>query len=182
MGCDIHTFIEMKKEITQITENDPSVKTKWVDANLYVKNMYYDPTDPERESIETEYARTRHLTTRNYKLFAVLANVRNYNDLPSIAPDRGMPSDASKALIDAYNEDIADAHSLSYITLRELRDWYKKQEANELKNQLLEKPQLHKLFDPWFDFIKNHVAQSFYVYTGNEDFWDNFRITFWFDN
>jgi hypothetical protein len=180
MGCDIHTFIEMKREITQITENDPSVKTEWVDANLYVKNMYYDPTDPE--SIETEYVRSSHLTTRNYQLFAVLANVRNYNDLPYIAADRGMPPDASQALIDAYNKDIADAHSLSYITLRELRDWYKKQEANELKNQLLDKPQLHKMFDPWFDFIKNHVAFNFYVYTGNEDFWDNFRITFWFDN
>lgn len=179
MGCDIHTFIERKVLFYPDTKDGSPATTKWLDANLYVKNSYYDSADVE--NTEPEYVRSRHLLRRNYQLFAVLANVRNYDNLPYIAADRGMPSDASQALLDAYSKDEADAHSLSYITLRELRDWYKEQEANELKNQLLDKPQLHKLFDPWLDFIEN-VAFNFYIYTGNEDFWGNFRITFWFDN
>lgn len=180
MGCDIHTFIEMKEVFPQNIEDYSSATTKWVDVNLYVKNIYYDSVDIE--NIQHMYDRSRHLQDRNYQLFAVLANVRNYDNLPYIAADRGMPSDASQALLDAYSENEVDAHSLSYITLRELRDWYKEQEANELKNQLLDIPQLYTLFNPWLDFIENHVGYSFYTYTGNEDFWDKFRITFWFDN
>lgn len=180
MGCDIHTFIERKALVYRDTKDGSPARTEWLDGNLYVKNSFYDSTDPE--NTEPEYCISRHLQERDYQLFAVLGNVRNYNDLPCITADRGMPYDASQALLDAYSKDEADAHSLSYITLRELRDWYNAEKDNELKNQLLEKPQLYKLFEPWFDFIKNHVAYSYFIARYEESLWDHFRITFWFDN
>ena len=37
MGCDIHTFIEMKEVFPQNIEDYSSATTKWVDVNLYVK-------------------------------------------------------------------------------------------------------------------------------------------------
>lgn len=60
---------------------------------------------------------------RNYEMFAVLAGVRNYNDITPISEPKG-----PLELIDCSNEYYAmekqsegDAHSHSYVTLRELK-------------------------------------------------------------
>lgn len=63
---------------------------------------------------------------RNYELFAVLANVRNYYNIKPIAMPRGLPKDLKErdkeALEDIY---FGGAHSFSYHTLKDIEgyDW-----------------------------------------------------------
>lgn len=62
---------------------------------------------------------------RNYAVFAVLADIRNYEDLPVIAPPRGLPADLrAQGVVDPANQD-ACFHSTSWLSLEELQryDW-----------------------------------------------------------
>ena len=85
MGCDIHAYLEVKKE------------DKWV---------YINDID----------------ISRNYDLFARLANVRNYRGIEPISEPRGMPKHMSKDIFDHYEEYKMDYHSFSYLYLEEMID------------------------------------------------------------
>jgi hypothetical protein len=57
---------------------------------------------------------------RNYTVFGVLAGVRDQNVTP-ISKPRGLPPDVDPTL---RNElDVSDYHSLSYLSLKEIRDY-----------------------------------------------------------
>ena len=71
---------------------------------------------------------------RNYALYSILADVRNYHDLPVIAEPKGLPDDISEELknetaqeYDPEDEEWSDVwlgdHSFSWFTLRELLDF-----------------------------------------------------------
>jgi len=59
---------------------------------------------------------------RNYALFALLADVRNYWDITPIDQPRGVPQDASsvwRAYVDRWGQDL---HSMSWFTYDELKE------------------------------------------------------------
>jgi hypothetical protein len=127
MGCDIHDYVEVR-------ENG-----QWKKVGAVFPNPYHRPNEPEGEPDEDGYAwnakKTDHpYKSRNYDLFAILANVRNGygfagvdtgNGFVRISEPKGLPSDVSpevKAISDEYG---GDGHSHSWLTLRELEaaDW-----------------------------------------------------------
>lgn len=60
---------------------------------------------------------------RNYSIFSVLANVRNYNNMPFISKPKGKPEDCCgefSAWLEDWN---GDAHSVSWLTLKELKEF-----------------------------------------------------------
>lgn len=59
---------------------------------------------------------------RDYEMFAVLAGVRNDNDIEPISPPKGLPDDASGAFEGWFAAWGSDAHSASYLTLKELKE------------------------------------------------------------
>lgn len=60
---------------------------------------------------------------RNYELFSVLANVRNYDSVPFISDPRGIPNDVCREFLCWYEWLDEDAHSASWVTLKELKDF-----------------------------------------------------------
>ena len=120
MGCDIHTMAEVLVP-TDRGETD----FEWLAMKVPVfPNPYYTPglrVDGEKDQWGFNHPTTRApYKGRNYNLFAVLADVRNYGDLEAIEDPRGVPDDASKAWR-KYTEGDGDLHSHSWFTLAELR-------------------------------------------------------------
>ena len=110
MGCDIHMFVEVKKD------------GQWDKVGDVFKNSYYRPAEEE-----SEY--NRPLTDepyqgRNYTLFATLADVRNSGEgISPIDDPRDLPEDVSvgvKSESDSWN---GDGHSHSWFTVKELQDY-----------------------------------------------------------
>lgn len=107
MGCDIHLYTETKK----IIEGE----TKWVISDFFMKNPFFGIY-----SYEEEYERISIYRHRSYRLFSLLANVRNYLNSPFICEPKGFPEDASEFVRSENERWGCDAHSHSYFTLREL--------------------------------------------------------------
>ncbi len=72
---------------------------------------------------------------RNYEMYAVLAGVRNYDDITPIAEPRGFPDEypeyPSQAMSAMREEMGADAHSLSWLTLAEIKAFDTTQEVDD---------------------------------------------------
>lgn len=123
MGCDIHLYVEKK------------VKGKWVKQSGFVSD-YYDPKSEyfgkeEFKSTDTPWS------GRNYRLFSVLADVRNGrgfagidtgNAIEPISKPKGLPVDVSPEVRSVSEDWGCDGHSHSYLTLSELKGyaWDKK--------------------------------------------------------
>ena len=60
---------------------------------------------------------------RAYGMYGFLAGVRNYSDVTPIAPPRGIPADASAPVQSNYTSWGVDAHSASWLDVRELADF-----------------------------------------------------------
>lgn len=112
MGCDIHLFTERKRSINS--------EEKWVNADNWKLNPYYDGQD----KYEKEYQLNKAYRGRNYSLFSILADVRNYSSNKPICEPRGLPEDVSyiiKTISDDYG---SDGHSHSWLTMKELYDYF----------------------------------------------------------
>lgn len=112
MGCDIHLYTEAKKTI-----NDNEI---WVNIDNWKYNPYYNHNNPDDErelNIVDLHGR------RNYDLFSVLANVRNYSDSPFICEPKGLPDDISTITMKESERWGIDGHSHSFLTLKELIDF-----------------------------------------------------------
>lgn len=107
MGCDIHTFIEKRNKGT------------WE----YIK----DGVIPITSSFSVEYDKkivtNEPFDWRSYGMFGFLADVRNYSECPVICSPKGFPEDASKEVLEEYNIRYGDAHSASWLTVKELADY-----------------------------------------------------------
>jgi len=107
---------------------------------------------------------------RDYELFSIMADVRNYNDTKPISKPRGLPLDVSalsKASSDAWDE---DGHSHSWISCKEMEDiarWLNKTRTGT----------------PRTDFIIEYDDDNgdlFNYFT--EPRVSDVRMVFWFDN
>lgn len=143
MGCDIHTYVEKKVEGVW----QPVIGTsKWLPNRLSIMDVAYRGG-------------------RNYDLFSLLADVRNYdNRLSPIADPRGVPADISPEVHAQYDEWNIDAHSHSYFTLREL---------------LEVDPQ--QFIESYADEFVNETIPILKCIAGDENP-DDVRFIFWFDN
>ena len=65
---------------------------------------------------------------RDYLIFAVLANVRNYDNVPYISAPRGVPSNACSPYRAWSQKMGVDGHSHSWLLLRELKEFDIEQE------------------------------------------------------
>lgn len=110
MGCDIHTHVEIKKTVNE--------REGWHCADFFSLNSYFGIWEDEKQ-----YDVVGLCGDRNYSLFAVLADVRNYGETEFICEPKGIPEDACKQTREDYGEWSGDAHSASHFTLRELMDW-----------------------------------------------------------
>lgn len=116
MGCDIHLFVEAKKD------------GKWESADSWELDGDYEP--PE---FKVPYGK-RFYDGRNYNLFSILANVRNGYGFAGcktgegfvpISMPKGIPDDASERVSAGSESWGDDGHSHSWLTLREIfeYDW-----------------------------------------------------------
>lgn len=102
MGCDAHFFLERKID-NEEWHLDPGHR------------IFVDPTD------NTTYPMSiPSLQGRNYYFFGVLAGMR-YMIRNPIAPNRGLPSDASSILKNLYSQREYSFHSATWLTPAELK-------------------------------------------------------------
>jgi len=119
MGCDIHLYVEKK------------VNGKWI----CISPLEYLPYgEYEKRKLADLY------NERNYELFGWLAQVRTIN-LNGFEP-RGFPEDASDEVRRLYKSWGVDAHTPSYLTLKELKEKFK---GNVKIRGIMEKERWKKL-------------------------------------
>lgn len=104
MGCDIHLYTEKRKG------------DEWVCVDHFKINPYYRDFPNEEEP----YQLIPIYDTRDYLLFATLANVRNYSGITPIDAPRGLPNDVSDTVKEASENWGVDGHSHSWLTAKEL--------------------------------------------------------------
>ena len=101
MGCNIHAYIETKRKRIFWKQNC----WKLLEVFPYVKDA---------EGYGCHFS-------RNYNLYAYLADVRSYSDKSlAIVPPRGVPEDASKIYRELVRQDGYDGHTNRRLTLDEL--------------------------------------------------------------
>ena len=138
MGCDIHFFAERRNEAGE-----------WEYLPAPDDGYDYDIARAVREKLGTDSYKPPHpyrfasderkvvngyevwdgepfymrdwFDDRNYKLFALLAGVRNYDGVEPIAEPRGWPDDLSPEL-EAERKHIE--HTPSWFTVAELQDYF----------------------------------------------------------
>lgn len=168
MGCDIHMYVEYK--------NNGGSDAEWRCGDYF---HMFDPL-----STDSKPTRIELYGERDYDLFAVLANVRNYEHIDYIEDPKGLPRDATEFVTREYSTWGFDAHSCSYFTLRELIDYdYEHDPRDSFGHYILKKliDRLKRRADELnliWDFERNGSS-------GREKALDksnNIRIVFWFDN
>ena len=162
MGCDIHMHVEYVKR-----GEDPA--KQWRCGDLFTINK-----------IPISFC-----DDRNYGLFAVLANVRNYDYVEYIDDPRGIPENASDYVKEAFDRWKFDAHSASYFTLKELIDYDEENEprydsiwsdARILEDLINNLKRRANELDVIWDFMWDSKTDEGYKLS------DRIRIVFWFDN
>jgi len=108
MGCDIHLFTERKRNI-----ND---QERWVNIDHLKLNPYYGNNE-----YEDVFVVLNLFEKRDYRLFSILGNVRNYSNNYFISEPRGLPHDCSELTKKESIKWGCDGHSHSYLTLEELK-------------------------------------------------------------
>lgn len=199
MGADIHMRVEIKDFHNNGTFD-------WMDGDVYFKRRNYK-TDNEYSD---EYVMIPFYEDRSYMLFSILAGVRNEYDIEPISMPKGIPSDCCDSVktdIDSWRN---DGHSCSYLTLKEIKEYYKthetisvtvfitKEDAEEFDNNgthpnwwtthndeyFCEKRTM-KLDSPLYELIIKPLEKRSGELCGGyyrEEKDDDIRIVFWFDN
>lgn len=157
MGCDIHNHVEVLKG------------DKWRCADAYFLNYKSGGYMPEY-----------FCDDRRYTLFSILANVRNNGEIPCISEPRDIPDDVTDVVWNEYESWGSDAHSASYLTLKELiefREEHKDQQYVKTMDELILKLKIRadtlSVIPLWAWETRYEVAI--------EDA-SKVRLVFWFDN
>lgn len=192
MGCDIHMHVEYRFD----------KKDQWRCGD-YFKLNHSDRTAPD-------YTLVDFFGDRNYSLFAVLADVRNYGDTEYIDDPRGLPDDVTDVVKNDYEVWEFDAHSCSHLTLKELIDFH--EQGHPLKRSGMISPEQQKQLElgilpdhwcqvtnragwerreweekndvlvPLIDALKKRADELILIRGSAYENSDNIRIVFWFDN
>ena len=108
MGCDIHLYIEYKSKKTEFD----GYETKWQSSGGRIN------------------------PGRNYAMFALMADVRNYGDnkLPVLVKRRGMPDDATYSTADDNRMYISEDEGENYVTMETAEGWVKSGSSTFINN------------------------------------------------
>lgn len=186
MGCDIHMYSEVR------------VKDKWYSADNFIVNTDYSAEDtdlpnnlhkiPKTESTESFIIeRVSFYKQRDYKLFTVLNDVRNYKGFTDfIKLSHGIPDDASNIVKSSFNYWGCDAHSEAYATFDELTVYYEHAKLMLVKQEILDNSESIMYYQAYIDFYNTFLehAKKYCRNTYDYNFktLSDFRIIFWFDN
>lgn len=108
MGCDIHMYVEYKKK-----DSD-----KWENGDFFRLNPYGYLKGESKFSVVKIHG------DRNYSLFSTLAGIRDYTEkVKPVADPKDFPEDACKLVKNEFIKWDSDAHTPSWLTLKELRDY-----------------------------------------------------------
>lgn len=111
MGCDIHTLAERSYEYDG--------ETHWVAITEPV--FPYEYYDEERPIVGYNHPYDkRPITGRNYRLFSLLADVRNSSGIVPIKQPTGVPDDATRKWKKYVKRLGDDLHSRTSYTVQEL--------------------------------------------------------------
>jgi hypothetical protein len=162
MGCDIHVYLEKYTSVNG--------EYKWVNVDHWQLNPDFGSHENERE-----YDLIPFYWGRNYDLFSILAEVRGSYD--PIDDPRGLPEDVTDATRKEFERWGQDAHTPSYYTLKELKDYlYNNSEDDELTETL------KRFVEP----MENRFREEFWITNDDEKRYtvkeNAFRVVFWFDN
>jgi len=162
MGCDIHVYLEKYTSVNG--------ENKWVNVDHWQLNPDFGSHENERE-----YDLIPFYWGRNYDLFSILAEVRGSYD--PIDDPRGLPEDVTDATRKEFERWGQDAHTPSYYTLKELKDYlYNNSEDDELTETL------KRFVEP----MENRFREEFWITNDDEKRYtvkeNAFRVVFWFDN
>lgn len=115
MGCDIHMYVEYKKDIP--VKGSDRRETKWISGDYFKPNPYYDLWDEEEQKERMEL-----YGNRNYSLFTTLAGVRDYsNKTIPVSEPKGLPDDCCEYVKQQCERWGIDGHTHSWLTLKELK-------------------------------------------------------------
>ena len=195
MGCDIHLFVEVRKDgkWEAIKDIDKDVlKLAQEDLDRFKQFGAAEmPGYTEQDFVERveQASQPKYMflyNGRNYNLFSMLAGVRNgyvangnTYEITPIDYARGVPSDASAAYQEYVDEWRRDGHSHSYFTLTELDDpsyWLATEkfggymEPGAFKNHMEDKPACYYFSadNKRYTVISNEEMES-YVESDNYD-------------
>lgn len=163
MGCDIHMCVEYRRGRDE----------KWRSGDYFHS---INPIDPNGQ-----YHRVDLYDDRCYSLFAVLADVRN-SGYEIIDDPRGLPEDVTDYVKADYDSWGLDAHSCSFFTLRELKEWDERHEPTNMFGGRILEPLIERLIQRAnelgvvYDFEWKRADSKVYEKA------ENIRIIFWFDN
>jgi len=159
MGCDIHMYVEKKD-----------------------KNGIWDLCHGENYSYLEPFNGYCY-GGRNYTLFGALAEVRR--KVPDALKPKGFPEDASEDVLKEFKSWEGDAHTPSYLTLKDALPIFNKYGSPH--------EQVHSLFEDYLNPTKEEL-ELFYIQYGysftyglwfgdvNEKEIEDYRIVLWFDN
>ena len=107
--------------------------------------------------------------TRNYRFYAALAGVRNGVNIKPISEPKGMPVDASMMSRVEAEEMEGDAHTHSWLTYKEIKEYDWMQDIGD--GLLIDNIHIHfKSLINEMRFLANHYGD------------EGVRVVFWFDN
>ncbi|ULO05624.1 hypothetical protein H1230_21455 [Paenibacillus sp. 19GGS1-52] len=120
MGTDIHYFVEQK--MYRHRYNDPDRSGKWISIDKWTKSSWAI-LYPERDESPTWIVESNDMVfkDRNYDLFAILANIRNPENMPYISEPRGLPEDVSEEI--RLQIEYGEFHSTTWFTAKELLEF-----------------------------------------------------------
>lgn len=114
---------------------------------------------------------------RSYNMYALLADVRNDGSIKPMFEPRGLPNDVSLDIYEEHKEWGYDAHSSSYLTLRELTEYdYSEPHINQDDDLITE----DDIYTP-IKFLNERYFNDIEKMKEYGDL-DDVRVVFWFDN
>lgn len=154
MGCDIHSFAERRNKET----NKWEVVRECMTLDDFDKKWY------KKEKGDSPF------DWRHYSMFGFLAGVRDQTIEPINEP-RDIPEDVSQEVLTEYDYWQDNAHSASWLSLRELVEFdYDKNCTGE---EYISESYREMLNDLFFVHLEDLKALG--------DL-DDVRVVFWFDN
>jgi|Wag4MinimDraft_11_1082651.scaffolds.fasta_scaffold08358_1 hypothetical protein len=114
---------------------------------------------------------------RNYDLFALMADVRNYDNIKPISKAKGLPENITKPTSLTAKYWNVDGHDFSWLSVEEVIEL---KERYSYINPDIKPFVLYRLFNTW---ILGNDITSWYIYP-EENILDieDMRLVFWFDS
>lgn len=171
MGCDIHSCIEHKQP-------DGS----WKQVTDVIPLDDFDKRTQEKERGDSPF------DWRAYGMFGFLADVRNYSHVPTVAePKHAIPEDTSQEVKEAYEFWSGDAHTATWLTVRQLSEfdydqifWNRRVTKNGDGAALADEGEGEHLSIR--EFLGDAFFEHLKVLQDIDKNPDDVRVVFWFDN